>query len=168
MSNICWMFFIHLYTDCCINSLYFWIVHLFYSRSFNPFFPLLECFHTPGVQLWAAWAMQHVCSKNGETQTRTQNLVLCLGMLHRLPTHPARQRRFDRVSPCVSAAARYCSMLLEEGGLQQLEHVHTHPQTHKDVRLLAESILESLQRHRARTGQPAHTHTSRRPPPPPQ
>uniref|UniRef100_A0A8C7XJM2 Zyg-11 family member, cell cycle regulator n=1 Tax=Oryzias sinensis TaxID=183150 RepID=A0A8C7XJM2_9TELE len=36
-------------------------------RSFNPFFPLLECFHTPGVQLWAAWAMQHVCSKNGET-----------------------------------------------------------------------------------------------------
>uniref|UniRef100_A0A665UR77 Zyg-11 family member B, cell cycle regulator n=1 Tax=Echeneis naucrates TaxID=173247 RepID=A0A665UR77_ECHNA len=95
-------------------------------RSFNPFFPLLECFHTPGVQLWAAWAMQHVCSKN---------------------------------------AARYCSMLLEEGGLQQLERVHTHPQTHRDVKLLAESILESLQRHRARTGQPAQTHTSRRPPP---
>lgn len=38
-------------------------------RSFNPFFPLLECFQTPGVQLWAAWAMQHVCSKNGEKQT---------------------------------------------------------------------------------------------------
>uniref|UniRef100_A0A8C1AE68 Zyg-11 family member, cell cycle regulator n=1 Tax=Cyprinus carpio carpio TaxID=630221 RepID=A0A8C1AE68_CYPCA len=33
-------------------------------RSFNPFFPLLKCFQTPGVQLWAAWAMQHVCSKN--------------------------------------------------------------------------------------------------------
>uniref|UniRef100_A0A4W6CZM8 Zyg-11 family member, cell cycle regulator n=1 Tax=Lates calcarifer TaxID=8187 RepID=A0A4W6CZM8_LATCA len=93
-------------------------------RSFNPFFPLLECFHTPGVQLWAAWAMQHVCSKN---------------------------------------AARYCSMLLEEGGLQQLERVHTHPQTHRDVKRLAESILDSLQRHRARTGQPRlrnslHTH----------
>ncbi|XP_069006152.1 protein zyg-11 homolog isoform X1 [Embiotoca jacksoni] len=94
-------------------------------RSFNPFFPLLECFHTPGVQLWAAWAMQHVCSKN---------------------------------------ASRYCSMLLEEGGLQQLEHVDTHPQTHRDVKLLAESILESLQHHRARTGQPAHTNTGRRPP----
>uniref|UniRef100_A0A8B9KFE7 Zyg-11 homolog (C. elegans) n=1 Tax=Astyanax mexicanus TaxID=7994 RepID=A0A8B9KFE7_ASTMX len=39
-------------------------------RSFNPFFPLLECFQTPGVQLWAAWAMQHVCSKNGERQTQ--------------------------------------------------------------------------------------------------
>ncbi|KAM9762428.1 protein zyg-11 homolog [Menidia menidia] len=94
-------------------------------RSFNPFFPLLECFHTPGVQLWAAWAMQHVCSKN---------------------------------------ASRYCSMLLEEGGLQQLEQVHTHPQTHRDVKLLAESILESLQRHRTRTGQPALA--GRRPPPP--
>uniref|UniRef100_A0A8C8DLJ7 Zyg-11 family member, cell cycle regulator n=1 Tax=Oryzias sinensis TaxID=183150 RepID=A0A8C8DLJ7_9TELE len=92
-------------------------------RSFNPFFPLLECFHTPGVQLWAAWAMQHVCSKN---------------------------------------ASRYCSMLLEEGGLQQLEHVHKHLQTHTDVRLMAGSILENLQRHRARTGQPAHT--SHRPP----
>ncbi|KAK3516519.1 hypothetical protein QTP70_019897, partial [Hemibagrus guttatus] len=62
-------------------------------RSFNPFFPLLECFQTPGVQLWAAWAMQHVCSKN---------------------------------------AARYCSMLLEEGGLHHLEAVSSHPETHCD------------------------------------
>uniref|UniRef100_A0A8C7T947 Zyg-11 family member, cell cycle regulator n=1 Tax=Oncorhynchus mykiss TaxID=8022 RepID=A0A8C7T947_ONCMY len=82
------------------------------SVSFNPFFPLLECFHTPGVQLWAAWAMQHVCSKN---------------------------------------APRYCSMLLDEGGLHQLEKVQTHPDTHADVMRLAESILESLQRHQART-----------------
>uniref|UniRef100_A0AAR2L8C8 Protein zer-1 homolog-like C-terminal domain-containing protein n=1 Tax=Pygocentrus nattereri TaxID=42514 RepID=A0AAR2L8C8_PYGNA len=92
-------------------------------RSFNPFFPLLECFQTPGVQLWAAWAMQHVCSKN---------------------------------------AARYCSMLLEEGGLRQLEAVRSHPDTHSDVRRLAESILDSLHRHRARTGYTgatqAHTH----------
>uniref|UniRef100_A0A8C7G704 Zyg-11 family member, cell cycle regulator n=1 Tax=Oncorhynchus kisutch TaxID=8019 RepID=A0A8C7G704_ONCKI len=73
--------------------------------SFNPFFPLLECFHTPGVQLWAAWAMQHVCSKN---------------------------------------APRYCSMLLEEGGLHQLEKVQTHPDTHADVMRLAESILEIM------------------------
>ncbi|KAB5539730.1 hypothetical protein PHYPO_G00092540 [Pangasianodon hypophthalmus] len=95
-------------------------------RSFNPFFPLLECFQTPGVQLWAAWAMQHVCSKN---------------------------------------AARYCSMLLEEGGLQHLEAVSSHPETHCDVRRLAESILDSLHRHRARTGYmgatQAHTHRER-------
>lgn len=95
-------------------------------RSFNPFFPLLECFQTPGVQLWAAWAMQHVCSKN---------------------------------------AARYCSMLLEEGGLQQLEAVRSHPETHSDVMRLAESILDSLHRHQVRTGYigatPAHTHRER-------
>ncbi|KAK3542278.1 hypothetical protein QTP86_021983 [Hemibagrus guttatus] len=95
-------------------------------RSFNPFFPLLECFQTPGVQLWAAWAMQHVCSKN---------------------------------------AARYCSMLLEEGGLHHLEAVSSHPETHCDVRRLAESILDSLHRHRARTcytgTTQAHTHRER-------
>ncbi|XP_076134640.1 protein zyg-11 homolog [Alosa pseudoharengus] len=87
-------------------------------RSFNPFFPLLECFHTPGVQLWAAWAMQHVCSKN---------------------------------------AGRYCSMLLDEGGLQQLETVGSHPETHEDVRKMTKSILDSLQMYQARTGQlPGH------------
>uniref|UniRef100_A0A3B1IUE5 Zyg-11 family member, cell cycle regulator n=2 Tax=Astyanax mexicanus TaxID=7994 RepID=A0A3B1IUE5_ASTMX len=93
-------------------------------RSFNPFFPLLECFQTPGVQLWAAWAMQHVCSKN---------------------------------------AARYCSMLLEEGGLQHLEAVRSHPDTHSDVRRLAESILDSLHRHQVRTGYIGTTqaHTNR-------
>ncbi|XP_051954152.1 protein zyg-11 homolog [Xyrauchen texanus] len=82
-------------------------------RSFNPFFPLLKCFQTPGVQLWAAWAMQHVCSKN---------------------------------------AGRYCSMLLEEGGLQQLDAVRFHPETHGDVRRLADSILDSLHHHRTCTG----------------
>ncbi|XP_015211837.1 protein zyg-11 homolog isoform X1 [Lepisosteus oculatus] len=92
-------------------------------RSFNPFFPLLECSQTPGVQLWAAWAMQHVCSKN---------------------------------------APRYCSMLIEEGGLQQLHSITSHPQTHPDVRHLADSILDSLERHRARTGQPAAPHSPRR------
>uniref|UniRef100_A0A8C2IA40 Zyg-11 homolog (C. elegans) n=1 Tax=Cyprinus carpio TaxID=7962 RepID=A0A8C2IA40_CYPCA len=44
-------------------------------RSFNPFFPLLECFQAPGVQLWAAWAMQHVCSKNGEISTINPTLL---------------------------------------------------------------------------------------------
>lgn len=46
-------------------------------RSFNPFFPLLECFHTPGVQLWAAWAMQHVCSKNGEKLIDAHTKTAC-------------------------------------------------------------------------------------------
>lgn len=33
-------------------------------RSFNPFFPLLRCQSAHEVQLWAVWAMHHVCSKN--------------------------------------------------------------------------------------------------------
>ncbi|MBN3274247.1 ZY11B protein, partial [Polyodon spathula] len=83
-------------------------------RSFNPFFPLLKCFSTPGVQLWAAWAVQHVCSKN---------------------------------------ESRYCSMLIEEGGMQHLYQVKENPQTHPDVQRMSSSILESLERHLARTGQ---------------
>lgn len=35
-------------------------------RSFKPFFPLLTCKKSPTVQLWAVWAIQHVCTKNGE------------------------------------------------------------------------------------------------------
>ncbi|XP_062049326.1 protein zyg-11 homolog A [Lepus europaeus] len=33
-------------------------------RSFKPFFPLLGNFCQPEVQLWALWALCHVCSKN--------------------------------------------------------------------------------------------------------
>jgi len=33
-------------------------------RSFSPFFPLLSHFDVPQVQLWAVWAIQHVCTKN--------------------------------------------------------------------------------------------------------
>ena len=58
---------------------------LSFCRSFNPFFPLLECFHTPGVQLWAAWAMQHVCSKNGETQIRSHTKPVVILLLHIWP-----------------------------------------------------------------------------------
>ena len=34
-------------------------------RSFAPFFHLILCFEAPQVQLWALWAIQHVCSRNG-------------------------------------------------------------------------------------------------------
>ncbi|XP_043479584.1 protein zyg-11 homolog B-like [Leptopilina heterotoma] len=33
-------------------------------RSFHPFFPLLECDEDDAVQLWAVWAIHHVCTKN--------------------------------------------------------------------------------------------------------
>ena len=37
-------------------------------RSFNPFIELLSC-SDPEVQLWAVWAMEHVCKRNGESDT---------------------------------------------------------------------------------------------------
>jgi len=33
-------------------------------RSFQPFFPLLRCTDSYPVQLWAVWAIHHVCTKN--------------------------------------------------------------------------------------------------------
>ncbi|KAM6305543.1 protein zyg-11 homolog B [Aegotheles albertisi] len=84
-------------------------------RSFNPFFPLLGCFMTPGVQLWAVWAMQHVCSKN---------------------------------------SARYCSMLIEEGGLQHLYNIKENVQTDPHVQRIAVAILDSLEEHIMRHGRP--------------
>jgi len=35
-------------------------------RSFAPFFHLILCFEAPQVQLWALWAIQHVCSRNAK------------------------------------------------------------------------------------------------------
>ncbi|NWV36451.1 ZY11B protein, partial [Grantiella picta] len=84
-------------------------------RSFNPFFPLLGCFMTPGVQLWAVWAMQHVCSKN---------------------------------------PARYCSMLIEEGGLQHLYNIKENVHTDPHVQRIAIAILDSLEKHIMRHGRP--------------
>ncbi|MGH0160816.1 UNVERIFIED_CONTAM: hypothetical protein FKN15_063094 [Acipenser sinensis] len=45
------------------------------------------------------------------------------------------------------------SMLIEEGGMQHLYQVKENPQTHPDVQRVSSSILESLERHLARTGQ---------------
>lgn len=33
-------------------------------RSFRPFFPLLAVRQEEAVQLWAVWAIHHVCTKN--------------------------------------------------------------------------------------------------------
>ncbi|XP_035214412.1 protein zyg-11 homolog B-like isoform X1 [Stegodyphus dumicola] len=35
-------------------------------RSFNPFYPLFSCSNAYQVQLWAAWAIYHVCLKNSK------------------------------------------------------------------------------------------------------
>uniref|UniRef100_A0A8C4QPY4 Zyg-11 family member, cell cycle regulator n=1 Tax=Eptatretus burgeri TaxID=7764 RepID=A0A8C4QPY4_EPTBU len=79
-------------------------------RSFSPFFPLIECSSAPAVQLWAVWAMHHVCSKN---------------------------------------AARYCSMLLDEGGLSRLRRLAASPFVTRHVRNIAAEVLQRLELHAA-------------------
>ncbi|KAM3839968.1 protein zyg-11 homolog B-like isoform 1-T1 [Vipera latastei] len=39
------------------------MVALLAYRSLKPFYPLLDCFALPGVQIWALWAILHVCCK---------------------------------------------------------------------------------------------------------
>lgn len=52
-------------------------------RSFVPFLPLLDCFRFPCVQLWAIWAINHVCVKNREIYIVVSivSIVLMLSLL---------------------------------------------------------------------------------------
>lgn len=71
-------------------------------RSFNPFFPLLRCSASYEVQLWAVWAMHHVCSKNPK---------------------------------------RYCTMLLEERGIDVLQSMLDNPETNPAVLQICRNIV---------------------------
>lgn len=77
-------------------------------RTLQPFYQLLQLSQYSGVQLWALWAVQLVCSQN---------------------------------------AAQYCSMLHTEGGTDILKFLSSHPDTHSDVKSLAENILKMLDQH---------------------
>lgn len=54
-------------------------------RSFNPFLPLMRCESAPEVQLWAIWAIHHVCSKNSarycEMLIQPETLSLFMAMM---------------------------------------------------------------------------------------
>jgi len=39
-------------------------------RSFKPFIPLLHCTQIPVIQLWAIWAIHHVCSTDRARYSR--------------------------------------------------------------------------------------------------
>lgn len=51
-------------------------------------------------------------------------------------------------------AARYCSMLIEEGGLQHLYNIKENVQTDPHVQRIAIAILDSLEKHIMRHGRP--------------
>nr|XP_028589291.1 protein zyg-11 homolog B-like [Podarcis muralis] len=84
-------------------------------RSLKPFYPLLDCFALPGVQIWAAWAILHICCKT---------------------------------------PARYCSMLIEENGLQHLYNIKENDQSDPDVQYLTNEILSYVDTHMKYYGKP--------------
>uniref|UniRef100_A0AAY4D8A6 Protein zer-1 homolog-like C-terminal domain-containing protein n=1 Tax=Denticeps clupeoides TaxID=299321 RepID=A0AAY4D8A6_9TELE len=97
-------------------------------RTFQPFYPLLDSSQPTGVQLWAVWAMNLVCGNLlylFELKVFGQALILnnCFSFL----------------------APHYGKMLQDEGGFALLKTLITHPNTHNDVRRLAEGILCSLE-----------------------
>ncbi|CAF1535141.1 unnamed protein product [Adineta ricciae] len=53
-------------------------------RSFKPFLPLLYCTHIPVVQLWAIWAMHHVCSTDRNRYVRMIHEENILEIIHAL------------------------------------------------------------------------------------
>lgn len=95
-------------------------------RSFSPFFHLILCYEAPQVQLWALWAIQHVCSKNGTDRKNVNALFI---------TFPLRLDALGK---------RYCLMLYEEEGDEILASIAINPHVSVEVRQFCLSILELL------------------------
>ncbi|XP_055057547.2 protein zyg-11 homolog isoform X3 [Misgurnus anguillicaudatus] len=57
-------------------------------RTFQPFFHLLQVSQYPGVQLWALWAIQLVCSQNAAQYCSKLNAEGGIEMLKVLSSHP--------------------------------------------------------------------------------
>jgi len=74
-------------------------------RSFKPFFPLLQPLQEEAVQLWAVWAIHHVCTKN---------------------------------------SARYCGMLVAQGGQTVLLALVRELATHATVLKITNMVLQTM------------------------
>lgn len=60
------------------------------------------------------------------------------------------------LSACLSTAARYCAMLLEEDGLQHLHNIKENAQSDPDVQYLTTEILTYIDTHMLYYGKPKH------------
>ncbi len=96
-------------------------------RSFRPFFPLMGTSQPYPVQMWAVWAINHVCSKNGKHHPPVKGLLL------------------EIIAFLVSyTATRYCPMLVKQGGSDVIMKLLEDSETHIRVIRLCESIVKSL------------------------
>jgi len=84
-------------------------------RSFKPFFPLLQPRQEEAVQLWAVWAIHHVCTKNPSRYcgmlSRQGGQVVLLDLVREPSTHPKVSNITEQV---------LCTMV-EQGFLSQEE-----------------------------------------------
>lgn len=113
-------------------------------RSFQPFFPLLRCADAHPVQLWAVWAIHHVCTKNRKFS------LLRLPIIHSCCIIWQSFGLQDRDNVRLISAKRYCGMLAREGGgaiLASLAKEEGEGGTQPNVRTLCLSVLEALATH---------------------
>ena len=70
-------------------------------RSFKPFFPLLQPKQEEAVQLWAVWAIHHVCTKNPSRYcgmlAQQGGEVVLLELVREASTHPTVSNITDQV-----------------------------------------------------------------------
>jgi len=93
-------------------------------RSFQPFFSLLKRETPYQVQLWAVWAIQHVCTKNCKIRLLPKTIFSIY---------------------TVFAAKRYCPMLVEEGGDLRMKVLVEGEETNLAVKTICGSIMEVLE-----------------------
>ena len=91
-------------------------------RSFKPFFPLLVPKQEEAVQLWAVWAIHHVCTKNPARYLFDINLTIII----------------DDPVP------RYCGMLAAQGGHTVLLELVREPSTHIMVANITDQVLSTI------------------------
>ncbi len=99
------------------------------NRSFKPFFPLLVRKQEEAVQLWAVWAIHHVCTKN---PARYVSIIVSLSHL----------------SPgLTSVLLRYCGMLAAQGGHYVLLDLVREASTHTKVANITDKVLATIVEH---------------------
>ena len=116
-------------------------------RSFAPFFHLILCFEAPQVQLWALWAIQHVCSRNGIVVLISFTFITSLYSLQLLSNliffFDLLIFEIDGIVWCITAK-RYCLMLFQEEGDEILLSIICNSNVTAAVSQCCISILELL------------------------
>jgi len=107
-------------------------------RSFGPLLRLLDVYHTPPCQHWAAWALANLtkvyCTYAililiyAESFKESAPFVSCYFML-------------DMISDFL--AFKYCALVVKEGGLEKLHTVIADSRPYERIKELANLVIEN-------------------------